>query len=193
MKNILKLSAFFLSIVFLTLTSENFSQNGLFSYIEPKSNAQFVKNNSTISFKVNGNIDITSLANSSTIEITGSISGKYEYEHFFVNKENLFIIKPKENFKNDEVITLQFLSGIKNNNGSSIKPFKHIFRIQKESLPHNSLIGFVNEIPADQLEKLGDNSTGETEAFPVITVNYSNNPAQGKILLSNIVFNVQIL
>ena len=70
MKNILKLSAFLLSIVFLTLTSENFSQNGFFSYIEPKSNAQFVKNNSTISFKVNGNIDITSLANSSTIEIT---------------------------------------------------------------------------------------------------------------------------
>lgn len=192
MKNILKFSAIFFSIVFLTLATDNYSQNGIFSYIEPKSNAQFVKNNSTISFKVDGNIDITSLIKNSAIEITGSFSGKYQYEHIYINKENLFVIKPTENFKNDEVITIHFLSGIKYNNGSSIKPFKHTFRIQKESLPQDPLSGFVNEIPSEQLKKLNDNSINESEAFPVITVNYSDNPAPGKILFSNIVFNVQI-
>ncbi|HMQ79960.1 MAG TPA: aryl-sulfate sulfotransferase [Ignavibacteria bacterium] len=186
-------------IIFLILTgftslifsSQKRSANEIFTYVDPVLNSQFVKNNTTIAFSLTAGIDISSVS-PKTIEISGSFGGNYRYELVYLDDENLFIIKPAAAFKNGEVITLNFSAGIKERNGNRIEPFAHTFRIQKQQLPNEPLLGLVNEIPEAEYKQLTENTYIGTEAFPVITVNYSNNPSPGKILFSNIVFNVQI-
>ena len=176
------------SIVFCT---QSHSRDSLFSYIDPKPNAQYVKNNTTIAFRFSSDIDAGSLNNKRLIEITGSNGIIYDFSFKYEEKEELFIIKPTSGFSNNELITIHFHSGIRKKNGKYIEAFSQTFRIQKQRLPDEPLLGFVNEVSPAELKNL-NNPSYSPDAFPVITVNYSNNPAPGKIILSNIVFNVQI-
>ncbi|NOS85726.1 MAG: T9SS type A sorting domain-containing protein [Ignavibacteria bacterium] len=181
-----------LFLVSFTFGTEKRSQSELFSYIEPKPGAEYVKNNSTIIFKPAPVVDLNSIKNSKSVTISGSIRGNYEFSQLYISNENVFILKPAEEFVNNEEITVSFLPEIRCTNGVRIEPFVYSFRIQKEKLPVHPLAGLVNEIPEARLNELLNTDTGELEGFPEITVNYSNNPAPGKIILSNIVFNVQI-
>ncbi len=173
------------------ISSQEYSPNAIFSYIEPRSNSQYVKNNSTITFRLADELDISSVSKK-TIELSGSLGGNYRFELVYLNDENLFILTPKTAFKNDEVIVLYFSSGLRKKNGNRIEPFAHSFRIQKQQLEVEPLPGLKNEISSSDYKQLVENAYIEPEAFPVITVNYSNNPSPGKLLVSNIVFNVQI-
>lgn len=173
------------------ISSQEYSPNTVFSYIEPRSNSLYVKNNSAIAFRLAAGIDISSVSKK-TIELSGSLGGNYRFELVYLNDENLFILTPMTAFKNDEVIVLYFSSGLRKKNGNRIEPFAHSFRIQKQQLPVEPLPGLKNEISSSYYDQLVDNAYIEPEAFPVITVNYSNNPSPGRLLVSNIVFNVQI-
>lgn len=184
-------SAIIFSFVTFVFTASIYSQNGILTYIDPKPNAQYVKNNTTIAFRFASDIDAGSLNNKSLIEITGSNGIIYDFSLSYEETEELFIIKPASGFSNYELVTLHFHSGIRKKTGKNIEAFSQSFRVQKQRLPDEPLLGFVNEFPSAELKDLNDPSRGP-EAFPVITVNYSNDPAPGKTILSNIVFNVQI-
>jgi len=191
MKDLFVRFSVFWSLVSILFCSQSDSRDQLLSYIDPKPNAQYVKNNSTIAFRFTSDIDAGSLNNKRLIEITGSNGIIYDFSLSYEEKEELFIIKPASEFSNNELVTLHFQSGIRKKNGKNIEAFSQTFRIQKQQLPDEPLLGFVNEVSPLELKNLNDPSRSP-DAFPVITVNYSNNPAPGRLLLSNIVFNVQI-
>ncbi len=191
MKDLFVRFSVFWSLVSILFCSQSDSRDQLLSYIDPKPNAQYVKNNTTIAFRFTSDIDAGSLNNKRLIEITGSNGIIYDFSLSYEVKEDLFIIKPAIEFSNNELVTLHFQSGIRKKNGKNIEAFSQTFRIQKQQLPDEPLLGFGNEVSPLELKNLNDPSRSP-DAFPVITVNYSNNPAPGKLLLSNIVFNVQI-
>ena len=191
MKDLFVRFSVFWSLVSILFCSQSDSRDQLLSYIDPKPNAQYVKNNTTIAFRFTSDIDAGSLNNKRLIEITGSNGIIYDFSLSYEVKEDLFIIKPAIEFSNNELVTLHFQSGIRKKNGKNIEAFSQTFRIQKQQLPDEPLLGFGNEVSPLELKNLNDPSRSP-DAFPVITVNYSNNPAPGRLLLSNIVFNVQI-
>lgn len=181
-------------LLFLTaiaFSSQSDSHNRYFTYVDPKPNAQYVKNNSAITFRFAEDIDVSSFRNRNLIQLSGNNGEIYDFSVEYIEKENLFILKPVNQFRNDDVITLRFLSRIKKKNGRNIEEFSQSFRVQKQQLPNEPLAGLVNEISPADLKNPEDPSRAP-EAFPVITVNYSNNPSPGRLILSNIVFNVQI-
>lgn len=192
MNKILLSISILLFIVSFIKGSENNTKNDLYTYLEPKPGAEYVKNNTTVMFKPSPDIDIRTITGSNSISISGNMNGNYEYILQYIRSENIFLLRPLIQFANNEVVTVNFLTGIKYTNRKRIEPYSYSFRIQKQTLPVDPLLGLVNEIPKEQLEKLKNNTSIEPEVFPVINVNYSNNPSQGKIILSNIVFNVQI-
>ena len=191
MKDLFVRFSVFWCLVSILFCSQSDSRDQLLSYIDPKPNAQYVKNKTTIAFRFTSDIDAGSLNNKRLIEITGSNGIIYDFSLSYEVKEDLFIIKPAIEFSNNELVTLHFQSGIRKKNGKNIEAFSQTFRIQKQQLPDEPLLGFVNEVSPLELKNLNDPSRSP-DAFPVITVNYSNNPAPGRLLLSNIVFNVQI-
>ena len=167
--------------------------NNFFSNIDPVPEAENINRQTTIIFTPASELIDETVFASNSIKITGNIDNIYKYAVTKSPGSNTYIIKTLKYFVPGEKITVNFTSKIKYKNFKKIDPFNYSFTVCPVEIPGNSMRGFVNEIPDNLLKGLNENYLSDgTESFPVINVSYSNNPAQGSLLLSNIVFNSQI-
>ncbi len=175
-------------------TSPVIAGEDFLSYVDPVPGAEYVNSKTTIIFRTSKPLDRSSLKKSGSVRIYGSIKGVYEFTFTECREENTYIIKPSQNFSYGEEVTVDFSSGIKYSSGKNIEPTSVSFKIRSADLPVRPLEGLRNEISESDISKLlqtGSLSDDPVD-FPQITVSNSNDPAPGKLLVSNLVFNTQI-
>lgn len=166
-----------------------------FKYLDPVPGANYVKKQSNIIISFKHEVNKNNLFSENAIKITGSSGNRYSYQIFATGEKDKYLIKTINEFTPGEKITVTFSNNIRYSDGSTLKTVSYEFNISNSEVNQNSLTGLENEIPLSLLKKLLEQPHQENdfpEAFPVITVNFSDNPAPGNILISNLVFNVQV-
>ncbi|MEO8512565.1 MAG: aryl-sulfate sulfotransferase [Ignavibacteria bacterium] len=193
MKKILLLLVCFLATAVFT-NSKDLSSNGLFSYIDPLPGAELINKQTSITFRTSEPLNDESLFRLNAINISGSIHQNYDFTITKLSSSNTYIIKPELNFINGEKVTVSFSSRIKYSSGTKIEPCEISFNIKSAEIPVNPLQGLVNEFPENVVSGMLKNNSQSDDPplFPQITVTYNDNAATGILLLSNIVFDVQI-
>lgn len=163
----------------------------LLTYTLPLPGSSLIHNNTNLAFRFTNGIDESSVYNTGAVKLTGSKGGTYLFTITKSTDNTTFILKPGSAFKTSETVTVEFTRLLKYNNGISIKPVAYSFTIIEKTAPRQRLEGLKNELPADKLESLlkGNNKRSD---IPEISVNINNNPSDGYIFLSNIVFNTAI-
>lgn len=182
-------------VTLIAVNAESGTVKDVFKYIDPAPGALFVKKQTTIVFSTFKSINENSLFSNNAVIITGNNGKKYFYNIYKSGEKNKYIIKTTNDFLPGEQVKVIFSGSIKYSDGSLFEKLTYEFTVSNTEVKQNNLTGLENEIPPHELKKLYEQEYMQNEfpeAFPVITVNYSNNPASGNILISNIVFNVQI-
>jgi hypothetical protein len=184
----------FLLILNTILFSSGTARNNSFRYIDPRPDAKYVNKNTTIVFTPLVELSESSITKKGAVTISGSVNNNYHYTLVTSANKQTYILKPASAFADGEKVTVKFTSAVTDNLGNSIEPFEYSFYVTEKPLKQSHLTGLVNEISPEQLEDIeGYNpSQNSSTEVPLVTVNYSNNPAPGKLLMSNIVFNVAI-
>lgn len=164
------------------------------SYFDPFPNAKYVNKNTAIAIRPNALLNAGSILKPGAVTITGSINYNYSYICVVSADKSTYIFKPLTGFADGEKIAVKFSSVIKDKSGKSIEPFEYSFYVTERPLIQSHFTGLENELSAELISKLENNVPSFTgsEDIPQINVNFSDNPSPGKILMSNIVFNVQI-
>ncbi|MBE2226386.1 MAG: aryl-sulfate sulfotransferase [Ignavibacteria bacterium] len=165
-----------------------------FSYIDPRPDAKYVNKNTTVVFTPVTELRGSSLTIKGAISITGSVNTNYNFTLVNTTDKQTYIIKPATAFADGEKVTIKFSSAVTDKFGKSIEPFEYSFYVTEKPVKQSHFAGLVNELSPDVLRELEKYSISQktTQQIPPVTVNYSNNPSPGNILMSNIVFNVQI-
>ena len=165
-----------------------------FSYIDPRPDAKYVNKNTTVVFTPVTELKGSSLTIKGAISITGSVNTNYNFTLVNTTDKQTYIIKPATAFADGEKVTIKFSSAVTDKFGKSIEPFEYSFYVTEKPVKQSHFAGLVNELSPDVLIELEKYSISQktTQQIPPVTVNYSNNPSPGNILMSNIVFNVQI-
>jgi len=176
------------------LFSSGTAGNNSFSYIDPRPDAKYVNKNTTVVFTPVTELKGSSLTIKGAISITGSVNTNYNFTLVNTTDKQTYIIKPATAFADGEKVTIKFSSAVTDKFGKSIEPFEYSFYVTEKPVKQSHFAGLVNELSPDVLIELEKYSISQktTQQIPPVTVNYSNNPSPGNILMSNIVFNVQI-
>jgi len=176
------------------LFSSGTAGNNSFSYIDPRPDAKYVNKNTTVVFTPVTELRGSSLTIKGAISITGSVNTNYNFTLVNTTDKQTYIIKPATAFADGEKVTIKFSSAVTDKFGKSIEPFEYSFYVTEKPVKQSHFAGLVNELNPDVLRELEKYSFSQktTQQIPQVTVNYSNNPSPGNILMSNIVFNVQI-
>jgi hypothetical protein len=182
------------SSLFLTNTfSKQNNSSSIFLYTSPVHNSKYINKHTSIIITFKEKVSEQSLKKSDAILIYGSIKGRYDFKVNCTDEKNKYILEPKSQFFPGEKITVTFSPEIKFNIGNKIKKEILEFEISRYEINNNELPGLKNELTDEQYFKILNSEQNDIPAaFPEITVLYSNNPAPGKILLSNLVYNIQI-
>lgn len=191
----MKILKFLIILSLITSNAESGTIKDVFKYIDPLPGAIHIKKQSTIVFSAIKTLNQSSLFAENSIKIIGNNGKNYLYRIFESGEKNKFIIKTVDDFAAGEKIKVIFYGSIKYSDGRKFDKISYEFTVSNSEIQQHSLNGLENEIPPHQLKKLLEQENLQNDlpdAFPVITVNYSNNPAPGNILISNLVFNVQI-
>ncbi len=186
------LTTLLLSVIFVC----NLHSNGLKNYFinaEPVPGAELVNKETTIIINPNQFINKESLNNPDAITINGSLSGNMQYHLIICENNRTYILKPVSSFMPGETVTVNFNKSIRTVNGRSILPFSYTFKIKAKEIKPQPLIGLVNELSNDEINKmLMQNYVSSPQGGPDITLDYTDNPTSGRLFLSNIVFNINI-
>jgi len=184
----------FLLILDTILFSSGTAGNSSFSYIDPRPDAKYVNKNTTIVFTPLVELSGRSITKKGAVTISGSVNINYNYTLVTSANKQTYILKPATAFADGEKITVKFTSAVTDKFGKNIESFEYSFYVTEKPLKQSHLAGLVNEVSPEQLKNLENNfpSQNSTAEVPLVTVDFTNNPSPGKILMSNIVFNVQI-
>ena len=187
-----RVSLIFCFVIFsANLYSSEINRNIIYS--DPLPGSKLINRETAILVKPAANIDIQTMVNDGAVIINGSISGLKKAETKLVDNGRVLELKPEVPFSFGETVTVMF-TGMVRTNGKSITPFEYSFQIKKAEPPQRQLAGLMNEITSDKINQLinpvrqNDYSGGP----PPLIVTTDNNPSNGNLLFSNIVFNPAI-
>jgi len=187
--------AFTLLLIFNSfLLASGIAGSSSFSYIDPRPDAKYVNKNTTIVFTAAGELSEKSITKNGAVTISGSVNINYSFTLVTSANKQTYILKPAKAFADGEKITVKFSSVVTDKFGKNIEAFEYSFYVTEKPLKQSHLTGLVNEISPEQLKEIEGykHSQNSSTEVPLVTVNYTNSPAPGKILMSNIVFNVAI-
>jgi hypothetical protein len=176
----------------LSLFSLSYSQVSQFKFLDPLPNAKFINKETAITITPAKSIDKKSLLSENAFIINGSKSGFCNFQILLSDDGSTFILKPANTFQLGETVTVQLGNSIKTTSGKSINSFSYSFTVKQREVKVNQQAGLEFELAsADNISH--DNYYSDfIEGFPVITLNYYNNPSPGKLFFSNFTFSPQI-
>src|SRR4030095_6395375 len=164
-----------------------------FQYFDPVPNAKLINKETNIIIRPGKRIKKDTLYKHGAMSLAGTASGAITFRLTASDDGNIMIMKPDKTFSPGETVTVNFGSEIKSIKGNSIKPFCYIFEIKSREVNQDPPAGLINELDRAEIDRLllstKQNSVND---FPQITVTYSNNPSNGYLFLSNLVFNTAI-
>jgi hypothetical protein len=164
-----------------------------FKNLDPVPGAEFINRETSVIINPNELVDKKSLNNFDAFTISGSLSGEKNYRLIICEANRTYILKPFSPFILGETVTIRFNKSIRTVNGRNIVPFSYSFKIKPTEIKPRTLIGLVNELNDDEINKiLTGNIVNNPNGGPDITVTYSDNPSPGRLFLSNIVFDYNI-
>ena len=191
MKNRTSLILFIYFIIFL-LNGNSFSQS--FEYISPKENSKYVSLSTNLILRSGEFIDHSSLSQNEFV-VEGSKSGYHSGVVKLSDDNKTILFFPDLKFTADEIVTVTIKPGIKTVSGKNFS--QKIFQFQTTTLltPINSenLIYSTDEQEGGQNNYITHNQQFTQSAatdtlparFPVLTVDTTNNPYNGKIFIAN--------
>ncbi len=180
--------------VFILIFSSNIIFSQSFVYISPKDNSILISLGANIILKSNENIDQSSLS-PNEFSVTGSISGVHQGRTKLSDDNKTILFIPNLQFTANEVVSVNVIQGIKTTGGDALPAVKIHFKttplIQRININPLSLIGdakiykpiTVNKVYKSPAKITATNALPSD--FPKISVDTSNNPADGKIFLAN--------
>jgi Arylsulfotransferase (ASST)/Secretion system C-terminal sorting domain len=192
MKIITLFAAAFL-ITFSTVFSK--PSGDLFTYMDPMPDAKYIKKETSIILVPSDAVEKNLLLEKNAFEIRGTKSGLHEYNLLNISDRQTLILMPLAPFTIGEIVTVKVKNGVQAKKSGKPEAFSFSFSISGCEFPPDPLLGLANELSENELNELrgmDQPGTDDTEAFPEITVTQSNNPSPGFLLLSNLVYNVQI-
>jgi Arylsulfotransferase (ASST)/Bacterial Ig-like domain/Secretion system C-terminal sorting domain len=167
-----------------------FSQT--YNYTSPKDNSILVSLNTNIILRANNDIDPASLSSDQFL-IVGSISGQHQGIVKLSDDNKTVLFLPATPFSPNENVSVTVNPGIKSVNGTEFSKVEFQFkttplsqRINLNPLSRISEIASPNTIKLMHISPSKSVSTNTLPSdFPTISVDTSNNPANGKIFLDN--------
>ncbi|MGO9480236.1 MAG: aryl-sulfate sulfotransferase [Candidatus Kryptoniota bacterium] len=187
-----KLTTLLSLLLLLTANSLVFSQT--FDYVSPKDNSALVSLTTNIILKSTEDVDPSSLS-PNEFSVLGSASGAHAGEVRLSDDNETILFLPTMPFSANENVRVDVNQGIKTTDGDDLPTvtihFKTTPLTQRINIDPVSLIGdgkIYEPTIANQIHKSKKRvaSTNSLPAdFPTITVDSSNNPADGKIFLAN--------
>jgi len=181
--------------VFILLFANNFIFSQSFVYVSPKDNSILVSLSTNIILKSSEIIDPSSLS-ANEFSIVGTLSGEHTGTVKLSDDNKTVLFFPATPFSANEDVTVNVNQGIKTADGAvfpqvtihfKTTPLALSLHIDASILLDNESIN--NSFTANQNYK-SIAKTSQTDTlpsnFPAIKVDTSNNPADGKIFLSNI-------
>ncbi len=182
--------------VFLALlTSGSFAGiNHYMIYTDPLPNSEMINKETGIIIKPGNEIDIGSLRVRGAVVIKGSVSGVKTYSFANTKDKTLLVLKPSSPFAAGETVTVKYTKLIKTSEGKKISPFEYSFRIKNAEPGSDKLPGLMFELGEENLNRLLNRPRRQNVQGgpPEIVITNDNNPSNGDLFLSNIVFNLQI-
>lgn len=183
MKNLCLLVALFFASQMAT------AQISKFQYISPKPNSILNSKETNIILRQGDKIDLSTVMNS-LLTVYGSESGKHDGKLILSDDEKTLVFNPSAPYLPDENVNVRLSNGIKTIKGVDIGTVEFSFKISplKETLDLSSLYP-EEEIFNNESVLYNDISSVQADSlpadFPVVTVDTSNNPYEGKIFIAN--------
>ncbi|MGE5431387.1 MAG: aryl-sulfate sulfotransferase, partial [Syntrophomonadaceae bacterium] len=178
------MKSYLLCLLFILFYNAAEAQN-TYTYISPKPNSVLVSNKTNIILRSADPLDPSSLA-SDLISVNGDQSGVHSGQLILSDDKRTIIFNPLSDYSPNEMVTVHLLDGIKTANGKKAGTLEFSFKIS----PLLEKTIFANaSVSGDEL--LNNKSDLENSLdsiptnLPTITVGTSNNPADGKIFLTN--------
>ncbi|MFA6598642.1 MAG: aryl-sulfate sulfotransferase [Ignavibacteriaceae bacterium] len=183
------MKSYMLFILFILFYNATEAQNNYF-YISPKPNSILVSSETNIILRSAGTVDPSSLA-SNLISVQGAQSGLHSGKLILSDDKRTIIFNPFSSYVPNEMVTVHLSDGIKTVDGKSTGAIEFSFKIS----PLQKKTDFANELYSG--DESQNNKSGLENSFsplstdsvpadlPTITVGTSNNPADGKIFLTN--------
>ena len=172
-----------LVLTLLFFYTNSYSNTISINYLSPVPNSKYVKRQANIIIKTGDYYDINSAKIPSIIKVRGSKSGFHEGKLIFSEANKTLIFKPENIFDFAETVYVSINNGLKTISGEPVQSFSYHFMTCKSDIEID---------PVDILKKEAGTESSSNDSlpgdFPVITVNYSNNPASGYIFISNLSF-----
>ena len=183
---------FFLAVFILLFSFPLFSQS--FQFVSPKDNSTLISLSTNLIFTSSEKIDELSLTANDFI-VNGSISGIHNGVVKLANNGHTILFIPSSPYSANEDVAVTVKSGIKTIEGNSFSQFSFHFRTTPLSQQINinplTYLGDGSLAKSINLKVLSKSTSPKFTSgslpldFPKITVDSSNNPADGKIFLAN--------
>ncbi|MDR3668079.1 MAG: aryl-sulfate sulfotransferase [Ignavibacteriaceae bacterium] len=188
----MKCMNYYLTLIIFLTTNFSFSQS--FTYTSPKDNSSLVSLSTNIILKSDENIDPVSLLHDK-FSVIGSVSGLHTGNVKLSDDNKTILFIPNTRFASNEEVKVFVYGGIKNINGNVLPPVTLHFKTsplsQRIKIKLSDIMNNGNSYKpslANQISKSNIKNTitkTVTSGLPQITVNSSNNPADGKVFLAN--------
>ena len=176
-------------ILILTIPVQSKISDKYFSYIDPLPDAKNINKEACIIIKPNGLIDKNTMLSDKAFIIRGTLSGECKYSIIESSDNATVIIKPVNHFKQGETVTVDFTPVIKSSNGAGIKPFSFTFHIKSRDVKVNRQLNILSELSDEEISRMPFGYyNGMVRSLPEIALTYTDNPAPGRIFISNFGF-----
>ncbi|MBC8144796.1 MAG: aryl-sulfate sulfotransferase, partial [bacterium] len=174
-------------------------------YHYPRSEATFVSRNATIIYRPGPRLDERSVRTTSVVTVLGSKSGRHEGRIALADDRRTVLFHPHAAFAPGESVDVLFAGGMRTENGDPVA--NYAYRFTTDRTPASAIAGI--RFPTD-LESESDeyatamksatppaedqsSSIGEREsALPKMTVTVLDDPAPGRLYISNLTFDSTI-
>ncbi|MBC8042453.1 MAG: aryl-sulfate sulfotransferase [Rhizobacter sp.] len=185
-----------LLLFFLLPSASSAQPSQTFQYHAPRPNATNVSPRTAITVRAGGRIDASRLT-TDMIAVTGSQSGAHSGKLRSSSDGKTLIFTPGLPFAFGERVTVKVAGGLPDAGGQPLAGASFSFSIAEKEIvmpPLASLLSEQRSAPKGQSKSQGTASSAEDSVslLPAITVINDNNPASGRIFLSNFPFDTAI-
>ena len=177
-------------LIVLFFDSQIYSQ--AIEYISPKNNSSYVSLSNNIILKSNEDIDATSLK-PEEVKVIGSKSGRLLGDLKLSDDDKTILFFPDTKFLPDEIVTVEVSSGIKTYSGRDLPKINFQFTTTplEKAITEENVFSDENRLNNSNNYNTQKSYSTSLEAdslpddLPLLQINSSNNPADGKIFIAN--------